>query len=454
MSVRRLSEADFGEKIQHFLRPSKPVVEPNMLRGREQQLALIRQALYAEGRSVFIYGERGVGKSSLARIAASQYREGSSEFPYVLCEPNSSLESVLVALARQVGLDGSEEQKRTHRFTARLWKFVEYTQERSSTNPGEKLLSEPSLDSCVELGQEIADALGQRAIAVVDEFDTISDLKERQKFGELIKRLGDRDVNLKLILSGIGSTLQDLLGGHPSSIRQLHTVELDRLSWDARMEIIEGAASGLGVEIDRNLQIRIAAISGGFPHYVHLVTEKLLWKMFVDAEEVSEATVQHYRQALDDAVASVAPQLKEPYLRATQRSSEDYRDAIWAAADAYDLQRHTSRIFDSYLGITESLGKTPLKRSKLLPILAKLKTEPYGAVLRSLPDRTGWYEFRENMLRGFVRLVAEQHGIELQDQSADIPKQLTARAPNIRPRQAYRAPFVPRVRFRGEPAEE
>lgn len=275
-----------------------------------------------------------------------------------------------------------------------------------------------------------------------------------QKFGELIKRLGDRDVNLKLILSGIGSTLQDLLGGHPSSIRQLHTVELDRLSWDARMEIIEGAASGLGVEIDRNLQIRIAAISGGFPHYVHLVTEKLLWKMFVDAEEVSEATVQHYRQALDDAVASVAPQLKEPYLRATQRSSEDYRDAIWAAADAYDLQRHTSRIFDSYLGITESLGKTPLKRSKLLPILAKLKTEPYGAVLRSLPDRTGWYEFRENMLRGFVRLVAEQHGIELQDQSADIPKQLTARAPNIRPRQAYRAPFVPRVRFRGEPAEE
>lgn len=121
MSVRRLSEADFGEKIQHFLRPSKPVVEPNMLRGREQQLALIRQALYAEGRSVFIYGERGVGKSSLARIAASQYREGSSEFPYVLCEPHSSLESVLVALARQVGLDGSEEEKRTHRFTARLW---------------------------------------------------------------------------------------------------------------------------------------------------------------------------------------------------------------------------------------------------------------------------------------------------------------------------------------------
>ncbi|MBK7902553.1 MAG: hypothetical protein IPJ97_05970 [Proteobacteria bacterium] len=208
----------------------------------------------------------------------------------------------------------------------------------------------------------------------------------------------------------------------------------------------------LGVQIDRNLQVRIAAISGGFPHYVHLITEKLLWRMFGDANEVREATRDHYRCALDDAVDSVAPQLKEPYLRATQRSSEDYRDAIWAVADAYDLQRNTSRIFESYLRITEALEAQPFARSKLLSILNRLKDERYGSVLKSLPDRKGWYEFRENMLRGFVRLIAEQHGIELHDQSADIPRQLTARVPHIRPRQAYRVPQAPKVRFRGEPS--
>ena len=452
MSVGKFTEAEFGEKIQHFLRPSRPVVEPQMLRGRGHQLDLIRQALYADGRSIFVYGERGVGKSSLARIAASQYRGGSTDFPYVLCEPGSTVESVLLLLARQAKVAESEDQKRTHRFTARFGKFIEYVQERSSNKAGDKLALPPTLDACVELGQEIADALGSRAIVVIDEFDTIRDLTERQKFGELIKRLGDRDVNLKLVLSGIGSSLEDLLGGHPSSIRQLHTVELDRLTWEARMEIVQGAADGLGVQIDRNLQVRIAAISGGFPHYVHLITEKLLWRMFGDANEVREATRDHYRCALDDAVDSVAPQLKEPYLRATQRSSEDYRDAIWAVADAYDLQRNTSRIFESYLRITEALEAQPFARSKLLSILNRLKDERYGSVLKSLPDRKGWYEFRENMLRGFVRLIAEQHGIELHDQSADIPRQLTARVPHIRPRQAYRVPQAPKVRFRGEPS--
>jgi hypothetical protein len=453
MSIRGYSEADFGKQLQHYLRPSKPVIEPTMLRGRAHQLALIRQALYAEGRSVFIYGERGVGKSSVARIAATQYRNGKSDFPYILCEPSSRIESVLVSVARAVGITDEAEQTRSHRITARIPKLFEYEHHRSSRKDADRIIEPPSLDACVELAQQIARAIGSGPIVVVDEFDTIADVDERRRFGELIKRLGDRDVALKFILSGIGSSLDDLLGGHPSSIRQLHTVELDRLSWDARWEIIQSAMSGMAVQIDRNMMIRIAAISGGFPHYVHLVTEKLLWRMFADSNEVHLATDAHYRGALDDAVESVAPQLKEPYLRATQRASEDYRDAIWATADAYDLQRHTSRIFDSYLRISKLLEKAPLKRQRLLTLLSALKSEKYGAILRGLPDRAGWYEFRENMLRGFVRLVAEQHGVELQDQSADAPKQLTARVPNIRSRQAYRVPRLPDVKFRGEPSD-
>jgi hypothetical protein len=451
MAIAGYSDEQFGERLQLFLRPSKPVKNAEMLHGRDRQLDLIRQALYADGRSIFIYGERGVGKSSLARISASKYRGDRHDFLYVLCEPTSTLESVLVSLAKKAGLEESEAQDRSHTFTARFGQFFEYVHQRSSSITAEKLIDAPTIESCVELAQEIVDRIGPKAIAVIDEFDTVSELRERQKFGDLIKRLGDRDINLKLILSGIGSSLDDLLGGHPSSIRQLHTVALDRLSWDARWEIVEDAARGMGVTIDENMRIRIAAISGGFPHYVHLVTEKLLWRMFSDPTPVTSATLEHYRGALDDAVESVAPQLKEPYLRATQRASEDYRDVVWAAADAYDLQRHTGRIFDSYVAIAGSLGKAPLERKKFSARLNDLKSESHGSIVRNLADRAGWYEFRENMVRGFVRLVAEQHGIELKDQSADIPKQLTARTPNIRPRQAYRAPHVPRVRFRHEP---
>lgn len=296
---------------------------------------------------------------------------------------------------------------------------------------------------------EIRESVGDKAIAVVDEFDAIAEPSDRARFGDLLKRLGDRGTDFKFILSGIGSSLHDLLGGHDSSIRQLHTIELDRLSWDARFEIIQDAAKGVGVTVSRDLCVRIAGISDGFPHYVHLLTEALLWRMFSDPQQVVDATTEHFQDALDEAVRSVAPHLKEPYFKATKRPSEDYRDVVWAVADAYDLQRYTGQIFKSYVRICSELGKEPLDRKKLNARLADLKDEKFGSLLKSLPDLRGWYEFRENMVRGFVRLVAEQHGIPLRVGSSDAPRLLTARVP-VRPLQAYRKSYDPPVRFRGE----
>lgn len=454
MAVGSYTEEQFGSRLKLFIRPAKPVDELGMLHGREKQLETIRRALFADGRSVFIFGDRGVGKSSLAKIAASQYRDNNKDFLYVQCEDSSTLPSVLLALARKAGVAETGEQERKHGFSAGWGDILRYTHERTTKIGEDKLVEPPSLDACVELVSDIVNRVGEKTIAVVDEFDAIRDIRERQRFGDLLKRIGDRDVDFKLILSGIGPSLHDLLGGHLSSIRQLETVELDRLSWDARWEIIEAAAAGVGVTINHDLCVRIAAISNGFPHYVHLLTEKLLWRMFSDPDSMTDATPEHYRGALDDAVESVAPHLKGPYLAATQRVSEDYRDAVWAAADAYDLQRHTARVFESYVRICEQLGKEPLERKKLLARLNDLKGEKYGAILQGMQNRTGWYEFRENMVRGFVRLVAEQNGVELYDRAADAPRQLTARVPNIRPRQAYRLPNEPRVRFRGESRDE
>ena len=430
MTIAHYSEKDFGERLKRFVRPAKPVDTPEMLHGRTKQLEIIRRAMFADGRSIFIFGDRGVGKSSLARIAAAEYRDGAHDFLYVQCEEDSTLASVLLSLARAAGVAETKEGESRHEFSARLFKFG-YTHERTTQHREDKLIEPPSLDACVTLIEEIVNVTGPKGIAVVDEFDAIASLRERQRFGDLLKRLGDRGIDFKFILSGIGSSLHDLIGGHRSSIRQLQTIELERLSWDARWEIVTAAADGFEVTIDRNLCVRIAAISGGFPHYVHLLTEKLLWRMFSDPAPVTQASVEHFRGALDDAVESVLPHLKDPYLKATQRVSEDYRDAVWAAADAFDLQRYTGRIFESYLFICEQIGREPLSRRKFLARLNDLKATKFGAILQGLQDRPGWYEFRENMVRGFVRLVAEQHGVELRDQSSDAPKQLTARPPAI-----------------------
>jgi len=43
--------------------------------------------------------------------------------------------------------------------------------------------------------------------------------------------------------------------------------------------------------------------------------------------------------------------------------------------------------------------------------LNKLKTARHGGII--VPKGAGWYEFKENIVRGYVRLRAESEGVHL-----------------------------------------
>lgn len=76
MAIKNYDRKTFGKLLNEVVSPSRPVLSLEHLKGRENQLSRIQQALYATGRNVFIYGERGVGKSSLAATAANEWCGG------------------------------------------------------------------------------------------------------------------------------------------------------------------------------------------------------------------------------------------------------------------------------------------------------------------------------------------------------------------------------------------
>eukprot|EP00952_Eustigmatos_sp_NYUAD-ZCMA_P006669 28607-Eustigmatos_ZCMA.PRE.1 len=108
----------------------------------------------------------------------------------------------------------------------------------------------------------------------------MTDEHERSLFADLVKQLGDKKVNVTFFFTGVAPTLDHLLGAHPSAIRQFETIELEKLNWTARWDIAVNALAKFGVEIEDNIRIRIAAVSDGYPAYVHLITEKLLWRLW------------------------------------------------------------------------------------------------------------------------------------------------------------------------------
>jgi hypothetical protein len=93
------------------------------------------------------------------------------------------------------------------------------------------------------------------------------------------------------------------------------------------------------IEAEETSQYRIAMISDGFPHYVHLLTEKLLWQMFEDTKTFTKTTPRHYTAAVRAAVTDIEPHLKQMYEKASLKYKADYETVLWAVADHYELKR-------------------------------------------------------------------------------------------------------------------
>ena len=71
MPIRNVNEVMLSEVIAAHLFPSKEIDSPDHLLGREPNLKLIARAFNSHGRNIFIFGDRGIGKTSVARTAAT-----------------------------------------------------------------------------------------------------------------------------------------------------------------------------------------------------------------------------------------------------------------------------------------------------------------------------------------------------------------------------------------------
>ena len=88
--IRDLSRVEFVQILRQNLSPTSPIQSEEHLFGRSKQLQLIEQALSAPGRSIFIYGDRGVGKTSLAQTVAQSHQSSTHDPILLACTPQTT----------------------------------------------------------------------------------------------------------------------------------------------------------------------------------------------------------------------------------------------------------------------------------------------------------------------------------------------------------------------------
>lgn len=179
---------DFGKKLATVLSPSHTIQSAEQLRGRDTQLAEIRQAFYSPGRQVFIYGYRGVGKSSLAQTAAFE-RQSSDASPILIsCSADSTCNDIVQAIAGSACPNDPRLIKQSFQVGGKLatkgfgLELVNKLELGQIPKPG-------NLTEAIKLLEFVAATHSLTPVVIIDEFDLLTNKKEQENFANLGHKL-------------------------------------------------------------------------------------------------------------------------------------------------------------------------------------------------------------------------------------------------------------------------
>lgn len=414
-----MNDARFTE-LAHSLSPTRPIRTPEFLRGRAVDLVKIQRELQHFHASVFIYGFRGVGKTSLARTAAQLVNSSEFEHVYVACAPGSRM----LHIVREIG---EEMLKALFRLGAieTIRKQVEIEVSLSPAIKASFEKAQAALPEFTDVNGAVSvlkdlDSLFPETTNIVAILDELEELEttDRTDLAYIIKQIGDQEFKTRFVFVGIASNVHELIGAHASVPRYIKEVSLDPLYPQNLMDIVSEAATAVSVDIDRNILIRIAIIGNGYPHFAHLLGQSLLIEAI--ERDAYVVTDEIYMAGVEKAVEDSKEELKSSYEAATQRGQDYFRHLIWALADSDVVDLRIDEWISAYKVLTDRMNLSEADETKLRTAIGNFNKESYGSIIMNTPAAYGsatiryrYKRFSDTLMRGHVRLQAEKAKVKL-----------------------------------------
>jgi energy-coupling factor transporter ATP-binding protein EcfA2 len=270
--------------------PGAPIDEQELFAGRANQIRDLISAVFQRGQHAIIFGERGVGKTSLANT-----------FTGFMHDPRSKV------VAMRVNCDGTDS-------FATLWRKA-----LADLDISETLAARPTPDDVRRALREVAAV--NTLIVVLDEFDRLKDKSTTTLIADTIKGLSDHSVPATIVLVGVADSVSGLLAEHASVGRALVEIPMPRMTEDELNEVIEKRLSRLGMRIQRVAQGEITSLSQGLPHYTHLLTMNA-------AQAAVEAKTKvilpaHVDAAISRCIEKAQQSTRDAYYKATTSPRKD-----------------------------------------------------------------------------------------------------------------------------------
>ena len=281
-----------AQAIEVF-KPRSPITTKELFAGRWTELKDIRDAVVQEGLHVVIYGERGVGKTSLSNVVRPTI--------WALDEMKRKPSETDSRIVLRTGAN-SEDTFST------IWHkiFDDINWPKNLSDPFDTLTTRENFSLGDYLSINDVRKVMQRlpgAVFIIDEFDLTNPMVSKQ-FTELIKTLSDLVLDCTVILVGVSETIDKLVEDHASIKRAITQVRLLRMTQIELGDILRNGQRTLQIEFSEDAVRLIVHVSQGLPHYTHLLglhAVRSAAKRFslsrVEAEDVFDALKAAVKQA-------------------------------------------------------------------------------------------------------------------------------------------------------------
>lgn len=387
-----------GYEANQYFTPAAPIDEKDLFAGRSEQIEKMLEAVTEKGKHAVLFGERGVGKTSLGKVFSAM-------FPKTLRH--------LLAIREQA--DPSDD------FSS-IWRKVFKDLRVRAVNaapdaPHEPLAKDyPGVIQPDDIRREFEDifSANQLPIIVIDEFDKISEANRtsiHELMANTIKHLSDYAVNATIILIGVADDVNDLIGEHPSIARCLEQIPMPRMNKDELREIIDKRTHLLGMKVHPDAYWKIIELSRGLPSYVHLLG--LYSVQSAIKRQSLTVTEPDVNAAISRALEKSQESTQADYNAAVHSNRTDnlYRQVLLACALAKPDERgqfSPTAIIDPLSDILQRQAKIDTFQQHLLKFIEK---DRGGVLIRKGKERAYKFRFRDPMMQPYVIMRGIQDGL-------------------------------------------
>nr|WP_087574586.1 ATP-binding protein [Sphingomonas sp. CDS-1] len=291
------------DSIYAAFNTAMPVTDRHGLAGRNSELEKLVEAIVVQRKHAVIFGTRGSGKTSLARVFGDLADEAGCIALYASANGEADFDSLFRPFLTELPMSSAGQER------------------------ARKMMGEP-LDVS-RLSALLVEEVRERAILIIDEYDRVQSETAKQDVATLLKLLTDIHSPVQVVLVGIASDIDGLIAAHPSLRRHLVPQRVAPIPKPELERLLLACANNARLSIDEDALDMLASAAMGSPYHARLFG--------MSAALVTEAAARD-RMVLADIEQGLVSAL-EDWEEMSGQTYALFRRILWEAGSAPGVGR-------------------------------------------------------------------------------------------------------------------